>query len=73
MASCAASLRRPLRGTIAEDKLHDQDKPGRHRDTVDGNQRGLRSADVAWTLVDGTVNFHVRFSKVKPTGVKKPQ
>ena len=37
---------------------------GRHRDTVDGNQRGLRSADETWTLVDGTVNFQVRFSKV---------
>ena len=64
VASSATSLRGPqiepiftaLRAPIAAD--------GRHGDTVDENSRDLRSTDVMLTLVDGTVNFHVRFSKV---------
>ena len=64
VASCAASLRRPLRGAILGVLRAPKTADGRHGDTVDENQRGLRSADVTWTLVDGTVTFHVRFSKV---------
>ena len=64
VASCAARPNLPqmasIRGALRAPKTAD----GRHGDTVDENQRDLRSADVAWTLVDGTVNFHVRFSKV---------
>ena len=58
-AGGAASRRRPLRGAILTALRAPKAADGRHGDTVDENQRGLRSADVTWTLV----NFHVRFSK----------
>ena len=56
--------REPVRLPNLENQHIPAPEDGRHGDTVDENQRGLRSADVTWTLVDGTVNFHVRFSKV---------
>ena len=64
VASCAARTNLPHNRPILPALRAPKTADGRHGDTVDENQRGLRSADVTWTLVDGTVNFHVRFSKV---------
>ena len=64
VASCAARTNLPHNRPILPAVRAPKTADGRHGDTVDENQRDLRSADVALTLVDSPVIFHVRFSTV---------